>query len=110
MIDFTKPVETVSGEPVEIITTKGRGEYPIVGYLGLSDIIQTWTKDGLYDANPVDPRNLRNVKTKHKGFVNIYRANGNVATGLLYDTADEAKHATDPARTVATAVPIEWEE
>lgn len=37
-IDFTKPLEYVGGDgmvrPFELLTTKGRGDYPVMGYLG----------------------------------------------------------------------------
>lgn len=33
-IDYSKPVETVNGEPVRILCTDGPGDRPVVGILG----------------------------------------------------------------------------
>jgi hypothetical protein len=48
MIDYTKPVQTRNGLEVEIITTKGRGDQPVIGYIGKSDVTETWGVDGMY--------------------------------------------------------------
>ena len=46
-LDLTKPVQTRDGQPVEIITTKGRyPEFPIVGYIGSSEYLELWALDG----------------------------------------------------------------
>ena len=39
MIDWTKPVMTIAGEAVTLITTKGRGNQPVIGYLGDDEFI-----------------------------------------------------------------------
>ena len=46
MTDFTKPVQTRSGLPVTIITTKGRGEYPVIGYVGSNKMLSMWNAQG----------------------------------------------------------------
>ena len=53
MTNFTKlspedlaRVTTRDGRKVEIITTKGRGAYPVVGYVALSEWPATWQADG----------------------------------------------------------------
>jgi hypothetical protein len=48
MIDITKPVRTISGEPVTIISDKGRGHYPLLGYVGDSDQLRSWMLDGAW--------------------------------------------------------------
>jgi len=48
MIDITKPVRTISREPVTIISDKGRGEYPLLGYVGDSDDLRSWMLDGAW--------------------------------------------------------------
>lgn len=78
MIDFSKPVQTRDGRPVEIITTKGRGTYPVLGYAGDSAILFTWTTDGkLLAANMEEVAvNLVNVPEPVVGWVNVYAGEG----------------------------------
>lgn len=47
-IDITKPVKTRGGLPVTIISDKGRGDCPLVGYVGDSKSLVTWARDGTY--------------------------------------------------------------
>lgn len=46
MIDLTKPMQTRDGQKVNLITTEGREEYPLVGYVGDGIIPTAWTKEG----------------------------------------------------------------
>jgi hypothetical protein len=65
-IDFTKPVETVTGVPVQIISTSGREPYPVVGYIGEHSLaLDEWTSSGLYNVEELDYSdfNLRNKAT-----------------------------------------------
>jgi len=65
-IDFTKPVETVTGIPVQIISTSGREPYPVVGYVGVHSLcLDEWTSDGLFNVEELDysDYNLRNKAT-----------------------------------------------
>ena len=65
-IDFTKPVETVTGIPVQIISTSGREPYPVIGYVGERSLAtQEWTAGGLYNARESESEyNLRNKDTQ----------------------------------------------
>jgi hypothetical protein len=65
-IDFTKPVETIDGTPVQIISTKGRGKYPILGYIGnKSQYVTSWMPDGFYLSDKSESGlNLRNKDTQ----------------------------------------------
>lgn len=65
-IDFTKPVETVTGIPVQIISTSGREPYPVIGYVGEHSLAtQEWTAGGLYNARESESEyNLRNKVTQ----------------------------------------------
>jgi hypothetical protein len=66
-IDFTKPVETVTGIPVQIISTSGREPYPVVGYVGEHSLsLDEWTLDGLFNLAELDysEYNLRNKATQ----------------------------------------------
>jgi len=64
-IDFTKPVETIDGTPVQIISTEGRGRYPILGYIGdESQYVTSWSSDGFYLSDKSESDyNLRNKAT-----------------------------------------------
>ena len=47
MIDWTKPVQTKDGRPVEIVTTKARfKDFPIYGYVGNDDVLTSWPERG----------------------------------------------------------------
>lgn len=73
MIDWTKPVRTVKRKlPVEIISTNGRGAYPIVGYAGSGDSLDNWTKDGTFDLSETTVWDLENAPEKKAGYINIY--------------------------------------
>lgn len=64
--DITKPFHTRDGSKVEIISDKGRGEYPIVGYIGdVFRTLDTWTLDGIFSKAGYMPGNdLVNTKEK----------------------------------------------
>lgn len=75
MIDWTKPIQTKDGKPVEIITISGRlFLYPVIGYIGTETSTSTWTKDGKYmkSGHRAD-KDLENVPPPKKvTYVNIY--------------------------------------
>ena len=47
-LDLDKPVRTRSGLKVEFLTISGRGDFPLVGYVGEGDGVDTWRIDGSY--------------------------------------------------------------
>jgi hypothetical protein len=63
-IDWNKPVETCEEppRPVEILTTKVRGKYPVFGHIGDSDnTVYRWTLGGyVFAGNTHSKLNLRN--------------------------------------------------
>lgn len=62
MIDWNKPIQTRDGRPVEILSVKGRGERPVVGYMYvLDDEIETWEADGTYCGDEMKHLDLVNV-------------------------------------------------
>jgi hypothetical protein len=65
-IDFTMPVETVTGIPVQIISTSGREPYPVVGYVGEDSLaLNEWTLGGFYlSSESESDYNLRNKATQ----------------------------------------------
>lgn len=54
------PVVDKSGEKVEIISTKARGDYSVLGYVGTTAMLYRWSPSGHYYAeSPLhDDRNL----------------------------------------------------
>lgn len=46
-IDLSKPLKTRDGRKVTILSTMGRGQRSIVGYIGESEYITQWQPDGL---------------------------------------------------------------
>ena len=72
-IDRNRPVQTAEGAPVEIITTKGRGIYPLIGYIGSNvDNLHKWDK---YGRARLGLRRLNLIQESAVlGWVNIYPA------------------------------------
>ena len=66
LIDINKPIQTRDGKTVEIISDKGRGEYPLVGYIANNlKTLDTWMLDGTFSkAGYLPENNLVNVKEK----------------------------------------------
>lgn len=83
-IDFTKPVETVEGIPVTIISNEGRGEYNNIGYVDNDPILRCWTNAGIDDYYPT--YNLQNTPEKIKKWLNIYSS----GHGFLHDNKQDA--------------------
>lgn len=72
MIDFTKPVQTRDGRPVEIITTKGRGQYPILYYIDdCLEIYRASTNGREAYCNNQSPYDLINVPEPRVYFANL---------------------------------------
>jgi hypothetical protein len=75
VFDPSKPIETVGGKSVTLITTEGRGEFPLVGYIGDDENLDFWTQEGLHGSlNRPTCDDLRNVpKPKPETqWVNVY--------------------------------------
>jgi hypothetical protein len=73
MIDFTKPVQTRDGRPVEIITTKGRSHQPVLGYIEDNVLADYWSAGGEYiGAGTVSEVDLINVPEPVVWWVNVY--------------------------------------
>lgn len=53
------PVVARKGKPIEIITVKGRGKQPVVGYVEGCDTPYSWCLNGMYSkSNTEDPWDL----------------------------------------------------
>lgn len=47
VLDLDKPLETLSGKPISIISFDGPvKDFPIVGYIKGSEVIRTWSREG----------------------------------------------------------------
>ena len=95
LLDLTKPVQTVDGRSVTIITTGGRGGYPVIGYLEDSDGPYTWSAEGIYDIGSESTQDLVNVPEERVVYVNIYEDFS--AVHATYQAAYNASHANGRA-------------
>jgi hypothetical protein len=64
MIDITKPVRTKDGQRVEIFSDKGREPYPLIGYIGDSTALGTWTKDGMFFEQESSHHDIENYEPR----------------------------------------------
>lgn len=75
-IDFTKPVQTKDGRPLEIVTIRGRGDYPVIGFIGDSTAPSTFTADGKFflglENNNEDLENVPAKPVEIVRYFNIY--------------------------------------
>jgi hypothetical protein len=86
MIDFTKPIQTRDGHPVEIISTNLRGPHPVIGYVGNSKTFDQWTAEGKY-ALGAGCFDLVNVPEKRVIWLNVYER------GMI--TRHDSRHLAD---------------
>lgn len=92
MIDLNKPVQTVYGKRVRILSTEGPNKhYPIVGYAEGSTALMTWTTDGKYTIyHTDDANNLVNVEEAKEFYLVVKRA-GVLEGQKVSFNADEAE-------------------
>lgn len=75
VVDLTKPVQTRDGHTVQLLTTEGRGKFPVIGYIGDSVRIIAWDKGGRMSTASVEEHPLDLVQTPPPvkvGYLNIY--------------------------------------
>lgn len=61
-IDTTLPLKTTTGQPVELIETSARRDFPLVGYIGTSMDPTRWTRRGFFNLDETPhPNDLSNV-------------------------------------------------
>ena len=77
MIDINKKYRTRDGHPVELVTTSGRGKWPVWGYIGDDTNIMRWTIDGSDGHTTGTTRSsvkndLVEVKPKRVLWLNVY--------------------------------------
>ncbi len=77
-LDFSKPVYTKSGKPVEIITTEGRDvDYPVLAYIGDNTHTTKYTNDGKLYTGLDYNGDLTNKAMEKVVYVNLW-SNGDV--------------------------------
>ncbi|MGH6746419.1 hypothetical protein [Novosphingobium sp.] len=74
-LDLTKPLQTRDGRSVVLITSEGRGKYPVLGYVGDDTGPTSGTSEGKYQAHTAQrDEDLVNVADKPDVFYgSIYR-------------------------------------
>ena len=93
-IDWTKPVQTRDGTPVNILSREGRGTFPVIGYIGDATDVDTWTAEGKYRTNKSGPEDLMNVPEAPKQrevWLNVFKnSRGELTTGISYGSRENA--------------------
>lgn len=96
VVDFTKPLFTAEGTPVELVTTTGRDvKFPVLAYEGKATEPSKFNLDGISKLG-VARRNLTNVVPKAESvqYHNVYKnASGRLYTGDGHATAEKARAA-----------------
>ena len=110
-----RKVVTREGNPVRIICTDARGEYPIIAlvehYDGGNDNAYSYTKDGVYYPVETSEEDLffaSEAPEKHKAWINIYKSKALYQVGKLHETEKDAE-VMRTKNCIAT-VKVEWEE
>ena len=106
-----KPVCTRDGKKARIICFDYRDEEPIIALVEVygEETIFTYNCEGRYDSPSENKLDLMMAGEKKEGWVNLYRVENIVMTGLVYDTKKQATSKVDPKDFITTAK-IEWEE
>lgn len=90
MLNFDRPITTVSGRKVRILCTDAPGTYPVVGIVEGCSSPSTWTKEGvLHIHNSVSDLNLVNRVEKRSIWVNVYPNKYKDASHRSRGAADE---------------------
>lgn len=115
-LDLTKPLETLDGDPVELITTTARGDYPVLGYIGDRPGVTAWTTEGKLFINSGHPAlDLRNVVVKPAtldvtGYVNVFKnEDGTLRAGSVFEKDAPFEHHSAVGRVKVTFTAVEGE-
>lgn len=107
-LDFTKPVQTRHGIPVEILRAGvNHPEYQVVGirkYPDGSEAISTWTQEGKFNIFTKGQEALDLVQQPEEKtiWINIYSGEG--CCGFAYHSLEAAERASNNARTARVKV------
>jgi len=90
-LDLSKTVITRGGSPVEIVSTNGREPLPIIGYIGKSNELYTWRRDGVFmetlNGLKLDLINVPEPKRSGEVWVEFYIQDGiQVASSVPYSS------------------------
>jgi hypothetical protein len=114
MIDLTKKYRTRDGREVTLISDKGRGRGIFLGYIGSSNIINSWTARGYRELtefcrSDTDLVEVKEPKLKKVWVVLFQRPSGELFTTAHYcEESVEAQLNYTSAKHIKT-VEIEYE-
>lgn len=111
----SRKVVTRSGNPVRIICTDAKYEYPIVGLVELRENDEdtcNFKEDGTFLDGYTHERDLFFSPEKREGWVSVYRnVRGAIFFSTPYSTKEEALDALyDDTDTRIDTIKVEWEE
>ena len=109
MIDLTKKYRTRSGKSVELISNNGRGDYPILGFIGEDTLIRSWTMEGVIVEGTADSRDLVEVKEEKKLWVNVYIDILGTPCSCIFETEADAITYQDRCDRPIKIIEIEYE-
>lgn len=90
-IDWTKPVQTRDGRSVEIITTKGRENQPVLGYVADRTELWSWFSDGHFLSQRTYSLNdIVNVPERRELWLNVYEG-GDAECYAVREDADNSR-------------------
>lgn len=115
MLDPTKPLQTRDGRKVSLITTEGRGDYPLVGYVGEEDTPTSWTKEGEWRKRGGNfPIDLINIPEDVYVWINVYKDKaGKLNRGGVHGSRKSADAMQDDGRISRIRVKLvegQWDE
>ena len=112
----SKKVVTRMGRKVRIICTDREDSiYPIIALIKddkrESEILVTYTKDGIPAEYNEAYYTLFFAPEKKSGWINLYKINSTISPGpRAYDTKEEAESAAGDKSYYISTIKIEWEE
>ncbi len=96
LIDWTKPVETISGLSVEVISASGRGNYPVLVYIADDTMSITYTLSGKqFIGDHENSFNLQNVKPKPIEIIRYFNMYKDGIANPGYKSREEANKGSD---------------
>ena len=109
-----RKVVTRDGRSARIICTDGSNRtYPIFALIQSEEYkdVLSYTKNGINIEVCESPFDLFFAPEKKSGWINLYKINSIISTGLrVYDTKEEAKSAAGDKSYYLSTIKIEWEE
>ena len=113
LADPSHKVVTRDGNPVRIICTDAKKEYPIVALVEMDgrEYIINFLSNGTKNPLGDDKLDLFFAPKKREGFINVYYRNNKYLTGdVIHNTEKEAKHLILPNCGYIATIKIAWGE